>query len=83
MGTGHKLQQLRFGMPVELEKVTECGHPYAMTSAYAPDPEEFSFTLRGAAGQCHMLDQIWFDSARCHCQVGSWMPAISMSWVAS
>ena len=53
---------------VEGEMSRESGHPYSMTSAYAPDPMEFSFTLKGSAGQCHMLDQIWFDSTRCQCQ---------------
>lgn len=53
---------------VEREMSRESGHPYSMTSAYTPDPMEFSFTLRGSAGQCHMLDQIWFDSTRCQCQ---------------
>eukprot|EP00434_Breviolum_minutum_P025449 symbB.v1.2.022488.t1/scaffold1997.1/size93120/1 len=59
-----------FGMLVDVEREMsrESGHPYSMTSAYAPDPMEFSFTLRGSAGQCHMLDQIWFDSTRCQCQ---------------
>eukprot|EP00435_Cladocopium_sp_Y103_P063883 s1389_g25.t1 len=58
-----------FGMLVDVGKISaESGHPYSMTSAYTPDPHEFSFTLRGAAGHCHMLDQIWFDSTRCHCQ---------------
>ena len=57
-----------FGMLVDVGKNTEGGHPYCMTSAYVPDPNEFSFTLRGAAGPCHMLDQIWFDSTRCQCQ---------------
>ncbi|CAE7396076.1 CCR4 [Symbiodinium natans] len=46
----------------------EIGHPYAMQSAYAPDVAEFSFTLRGAAGSCHMLDHIWYDSARVQCK---------------
>ena len=63
---------LRFGMLVDVGKIgAESGHPYSMTSAYTPDPNEFSFTLRGAAGHCHMLDQIWFDSTRSHCQAGS------------
>ncbi|CAL1147194.1 unnamed protein product [Cladocopium goreaui] len=58
-----------FGMLVDVGKIcAESGHPYSMTSAYTPDPNEFSFTLRGAAGHCHMLDQIWFDSTRSHCQ---------------
>lgn len=62
---------LRFGMLVDVGKIcAESGHPYSMTSAYTPDPNEFSFTLRGAAGHCHMLDQIWFDSTRSHCQAG-------------
>ena len=28
---------------------------------YPPDPEEFSFTRRGAVGFCGMLDQIWLS----------------------
>ena len=28
----------------------------------------FSFTLRGAAGSCHMLDHVWYDAARVQCQ---------------
>ena len=44
------------------------GHPYSMTSAYSPDPGEFSFALRGSAGPCHMLDHVWYDSGRFRCE---------------
>ncbi|CAE6947608.1 CCR4 [Symbiodinium sp. CCMP2456] len=58
-----------FGYVVDVpSKVSETGHPYAMQSAYTPDPDEFSFTLRGAAGPCHMLDHVWYDAARVQCQ---------------
>ncbi|CAE7659326.1 ccrn4l [Symbiodinium pilosum] len=39
-----------------------------MQSAYNLNLWEFSFTLRGGTGPCHMLDHIWYDTARVHCQ---------------
>ena len=59
---------VRFGWPVPVPEGQEDSFPYQMTSAYAPGAE-FSFSLRGASGPCHMLDQVWFDATRFRCYV--------------
>ncbi|CAJ1341243.1 unnamed protein product [Effrenium voratum] len=57
---------VEFGWPVPVPEGQEDSFPYQMTSAYAPGAE-FSFSLRGASGPCHMLDQVWFDATRFRC----------------
>merc|ERR1711957_844090 len=49
------------------EELSAGSHGLNMQSAYTPDDEEFSFSLRGSLGFCGMLDQIWYETSALHC----------------